>query len=685
MGIKLKNNVVGYLNSTISASDTSFVLQSGNGANFPSLGASDYFYATLVNLGGVTEIVKVTARVGDSFTVARAQEGTTAQSFAAGSRVEMRITAQSVYDAVNDVAAVDVGFTPYLNIAATNVQAALQEEVDDLLAGGGSNLIGYTQGSTNAQVQTVQRKLRERISALDFIPPGTDTASVDCTTYIQNALNYVYAAGGGEVFLPAGVYRTTAPMIVRSNVHFVGSGPGTVLKRTGTGGSPFGNAIHIGYGYEYSYDRQYFAPAFDDDATIAQLLANDLSKLTTRNAKVSNIYVKDETAGKGLGIWTLNARDCVIDSMWFENTKTPVNIANDAGGWQGASYNISVSNIFQVSVDNGNDSWYDIAFTGAAVNVTFDNCFNNPNTPSYLDGMFACNGTHNLVINGCTLAGTNSSGKIGILYLGSDVNTSYDAVFSNNIIKKINNGIVIFQCSSVSVTGNYLYACDIGLRLFAKRCLVDGNFFRNNVTADMSGNGDSTFHTITNNKGLTTIVNPNLAIWEEYNKFSGNTDLTGNPYIAANGNSYGVLGARALVWHAIEANFTSTDRAKTGFSQNAGTILVNAGETVTAYYKLETFVKRVRQASVTLYADGAGDVVTIKLVGNIGAINSGGFATTTTLATGTSAGAGDWGVGTGAISQYLYNNGGYFIAVEYTPANNNSQLRTASALLMCDA
>lgn len=69
MTIKLANNVTGFLNTAITASDTGVVLQSGNGASFPSLGAGEYFYATLVSTGGTLEVVKVTARSGDSMTV----------------------------------------------------------------------------------------------------------------------------------------------------------------------------------------------------------------------------------------------------------------------------------------------------------------------------------------------------------------------------------------------------------------------------------------------------------------------------------------------------------------------------------------------------------------------------------------------------------------------------------------
>jgi hypothetical protein len=98
MPIKLANNASGTLATAISASDTGVALTTGNGALFPTLGAGEYFYATLTSPAGTQEIVKATARSGDSLTIVRAQEGTSAASFAAGARFELRVTAQSVRD-----------------------------------------------------------------------------------------------------------------------------------------------------------------------------------------------------------------------------------------------------------------------------------------------------------------------------------------------------------------------------------------------------------------------------------------------------------------------------------------------------------------------------------------------------------------------------------------------------------
>ena len=124
MPIKLANNASGTLATAISASDIGAVLTTGDGAEFPVLTAGDYFYATITSTAGTQEIVKATARSGDSLTIVRAQEGTTAQSFAAGARFELRVTAQSILDAIQNpdggtiVTAVGTGSQTVFSIAS---------------------------------------------------------------------------------------------------------------------------------------------------------------------------------------------------------------------------------------------------------------------------------------------------------------------------------------------------------------------------------------------------------------------------------------------------------------------------------------------------------------------------------------------------------------------------------------
>lgn len=131
MPVVIKNNAFGFLQQAISNSDTSIVLQSGFGANFPTLSAEEYFYATISTLTGASEIVRVDGRSGDTLTVARAEESTSALSFPAGSRIELRVTAGSIRDLIEEHdEASEISFGPTGSVTSTNVQDAIAELAD---------------------------------------------------------------------------------------------------------------------------------------------------------------------------------------------------------------------------------------------------------------------------------------------------------------------------------------------------------------------------------------------------------------------------------------------------------------------------------------------------------------------------------------------------------------------------
>jgi hypothetical protein len=100
MGVKVTNNAFGTLSAGINTTDTTITLDSGQGARFPTLGAGDYFYGTIVDTSNNIEIVKVTARSTDSMTVTRAQDNTTATAFAIGDRFELRPVAALFEDII---------------------------------------------------------------------------------------------------------------------------------------------------------------------------------------------------------------------------------------------------------------------------------------------------------------------------------------------------------------------------------------------------------------------------------------------------------------------------------------------------------------------------------------------------------------------------------------------------------
>jgi len=123
MVMKFTNNATSTLASGINASVTSLTVATGQGALFPTL-SGDYFYCTLANTAGTVEIIKVTARSTDTFTIVRGQDGTSGATWVTGDKVELRLVAASLnnlpkLDEANTFTAANVYGTP-TSITLTN-------------------------------------------------------------------------------------------------------------------------------------------------------------------------------------------------------------------------------------------------------------------------------------------------------------------------------------------------------------------------------------------------------------------------------------------------------------------------------------------------------------------------------------------------------------------------------------
>lgn len=87
-----ENNATTTLSSSLASGTTSMSV--GSSAAFPSPTGGDNFLCTLIRASDAAiEIISVTAVAGTTWTIVRAQEGTTALDFAAGDKVELRVTA----------------------------------------------------------------------------------------------------------------------------------------------------------------------------------------------------------------------------------------------------------------------------------------------------------------------------------------------------------------------------------------------------------------------------------------------------------------------------------------------------------------------------------------------------------------------------------------------------------------
>lgn len=185
------NNATTTLASGITNVATSLTVASGTGSLFPTLTGSQYFYCTLENAAGSTrEIVKVTARSTDTFTITRGQDGTTGTAFSTGDKVELRLVRASL------------DLFPKLDEVNTFSQAPILSSLTGALIGNGA-------------------------SAVTAVAPGTsgNILTSNGTTWTSAAPASTFSGDSGQVFTSNGTF-TIPTGITKVKVTVVGGGGG---------------------------------------------------------------------------------------------------------------------------------------------------------------------------------------------------------------------------------------------------------------------------------------------------------------------------------------------------------------------------------------------------------------------------------------------------------------------------
>lgn len=141
--ILFANNASTVLAAPISSGATSCTVTTGTGALFPNPSGGQYFCMTFVDAatGLVTEIVHVTARSGDTLTIQRAQEGTTAHSWLAGDIAANFWTAGSV-------TALEAGFPTGSSTYSSSTTLSITDAGNLLRIGGTGTVITLPSAST---------------------------------------------------------------------------------------------------------------------------------------------------------------------------------------------------------------------------------------------------------------------------------------------------------------------------------------------------------------------------------------------------------------------------------------------------------------------------------------------------------------------------------------------------------
>jgi len=160
MTVLFSNNASATLASSISTFATSITVSTGQGALFPSPTGGAYFFATLTDSSNTLEIIKVTARTADVLTVVRAQEGTTSHTYAAGDKVELRVTAAAL-------------------------SSFAQLTADQTFSGANT-----FSGATSLSAPTITG-----VSTAPTASYGTNTTQLATTAFVQAALQALYPVG----------------------------------------------------------------------------------------------------------------------------------------------------------------------------------------------------------------------------------------------------------------------------------------------------------------------------------------------------------------------------------------------------------------------------------------------------------------------------------------------------------
>jgi len=273
--LQFANNAISTLASPITSADVTLYIASGQGSLFPTPVSGKAFYATIYNTSStVFEIVLVTNRVNDTFTVIRAQEGTVAQTWITGSLFGMYPTAATMNNNVQ-VDQLQLGTYGYA-VAGGTANAITAQIASNLTALPTTFSIIVQNSTTNTGATTLQLTLGSTVLSAHPIVTGYNNALVGGNTgpggyplllvwsSVFNAfvlmnpataiptnytIQYLIIAGGGGgggAGAGAGGYYSGSITMIPSTVYTMTIGGGGAGYSYGTGSSITGIANLLG-------------------------------------------------------------------------------------------------------------------------------------------------------------------------------------------------------------------------------------------------------------------------------------------------------------------------------------------------------------------------------------------------------------------------------------------------------
>lgn len=199
--------------------------------------------------------------------------------------------------------------TPSGTLAATTVQAAINEIVSDNAASSGSSLVGFLQSGTGAVATTVQTKLRESVSVKDFgaVGDGTtdDTVAIQAAVTYAAANNFILTGTGTGTCLITSTISISSGVVNWANLKTKSSGITThCFALSGTVSS-----VDI-TGCSFDANNQAYA----------HLRIDSLSNVNINNNTFKNSY----GVGTSYGVWIRDTSQVLVSGNTFDGASGAV-------------------------------------------------------------------------------------------------------------------------------------------------------------------------------------------------------------------------------------------------------------------------------------------------------------------------------------------------------------------------
>ena len=336
----------------------------------------------------------------------------------------------------------------------------------------------FQQLGTGSVIRTADDKMRETVSVLDFIPPGTNTSTTNCQPYIQAAV----------ASLPPGAYLSFVPgeYMLEAPVSFAGKT----------------NITLFGYGATIQCGASRIESYFNVDGTSG---INILG--FTFDAKKSSmpLYTPADFANVyNCGVYAYTgAQNVTVQHCTF------VNLYTNAGFFRGSS-NVIISECrFSSPLQTQTQKMEHLLFqTSSAIKVLNCDFDNAPNTSPATNacGVFGSGITKYIIIDNCTFdyGGRDNTGthRLGVIDFYYDV----DNVTVTNCVSK--NTMAEFMrlstCDTATISNNQIEInanCEVGSNTLAlqsgavflptantkcRNVVISNNVFKNDSGADVA-------------------------------------------------------------------------------------------------------------------------------------------------------------------------------------------------------